>query len=165
VFGFVVARALVTDIERLRKASPNGQLQPNDILNFFIDGQKVYMHLYISLTKKFPVFLLSPFQQSHSFGSYPFRAPCMYCNCFPSQITLFLLSLLDFVSKPLPSYPCICWCRESPLLVPICCLHSKVLLLRYVFCIKLFFTFCQQKGKQKKDVCLVITQTESSTAL
>jgi hypothetical protein len=40
VFGFVVARALVTDIERLRKASPNGQLQPNDILNFFIDGQK-----------------------------------------------------------------------------------------------------------------------------
>ncbi len=126
---------------------------------------KRYMHLYISLTKKFPVFLLSPFQQSHSFGSYPFRAPCMYCNCFPSQITLFLLSLLDFVSKPLPSYPCICWCRESPLLVPICCLHSKVLLLRYVFCIKLFFTFCQQKGKQKKDVCLVITQTESSTAL
>ncbi|KAH9563994.1 hypothetical protein CY35_04G001700 [Sphagnum magellanicum] len=40
VFVFVVARALVTDIERLHKAGPNGQLQPNDILNFFIDGQK-----------------------------------------------------------------------------------------------------------------------------
>jgi hypothetical protein len=46
VFGFVVARALVTDIERLCKASPNGQLQPNDILNFFIDGQKVYASIY-----------------------------------------------------------------------------------------------------------------------
>ncbi|XP_073395858.1 protein SPIRRIG [Physcomitrium patens] len=34
-FAFAIARALVTDIERLRKASPNGQLQPNDILNYF----------------------------------------------------------------------------------------------------------------------------------
>jgi hypothetical protein len=61
VFGFVVARALVTDIERLRKASPNGQLQPNDILNFFIDGQKVYASIY-KPDKKIPC--LSPFSIS-----------------------------------------------------------------------------------------------------
>jgi hypothetical protein len=61
VFGFVVARALVTDIERLRKASPNGQLQPNDILNFFIDGRKVYASIY-KPDKKIPS--LSPFSIS-----------------------------------------------------------------------------------------------------
>jgi hypothetical protein len=61
VFGFVVARALVTDIERLCKASPNGQLQPNDILNFFIDGQKVYASIY-KPDKKIPC--LSPFSTS-----------------------------------------------------------------------------------------------------
>lgn len=41
VFAFVVAKALVTDIEKLRKASPNGQLQPNDILNYFAGELKV----------------------------------------------------------------------------------------------------------------------------
>ena len=41
MFAFVVAKALVTDIERLRKASPNGQLQPNDILNYFAGELKV----------------------------------------------------------------------------------------------------------------------------
>jgi hypothetical protein len=95
VFGFVVARALVTDIERLRKASPNGQLQPNDILNFFIDGQK----------------------GESSFGAN----------------LLFAL---------------------EGLVAPVCVLHQALLHL------------LPTKGKtEMKDVCLVITQTESSTAL
>lgn len=40
-FAFAVAKALVTDIEKLRRASPNGQLQPNDILNYFAGDLKV----------------------------------------------------------------------------------------------------------------------------
>lgn len=35
VFAFVVAKALVTDIEKLLKTSPDEQLQPNAILNYF----------------------------------------------------------------------------------------------------------------------------------
>jgi len=34
-FAFVVARALVTEIKKLQQGSSNGQLQPDDLLNFF----------------------------------------------------------------------------------------------------------------------------------
>lgn len=46
-FTFVVAKALVTDIEKMRKSSPNGQLQANDILNYFCGGQNVYTPYHI----------------------------------------------------------------------------------------------------------------------
>lgn len=39
-YAFVVARALVTEIEKLRQSSPNGQLQPDDILEFLAGSQK-----------------------------------------------------------------------------------------------------------------------------
>ncbi|CAM6104156.1 unnamed protein product [Calypogeia fissa] len=38
LFPFVVARALVTDIDNLRRESPNYVLQLDDILNYFSDG-------------------------------------------------------------------------------------------------------------------------------
>ncbi len=34
-YAFVVARALVAEIDKLCKTSPNGELQTNDMLNFF----------------------------------------------------------------------------------------------------------------------------------
>jgi hypothetical protein len=48
VFAFVVAKALVTDIEKLRKASPNGQLQPDDILDYFSGELKVWFFVMVS---------------------------------------------------------------------------------------------------------------------
>lgn len=43
-FAFVVARALVTEIEKLQQGSLNGQLQPDDILNFFSGSQVEVYH-------------------------------------------------------------------------------------------------------------------------
>lgn len=50
-FAFVVARALVTEIKKLQDNSSNGQLQPDDILNFFSGSQVevFYPELHINL--------------------------------------------------------------------------------------------------------------------
>lgn len=45
----MVAKALVTDIEKMRKSSPNGQLQANDILNYFCGGQNVCTPYHLGL--------------------------------------------------------------------------------------------------------------------
>lgn len=42
-FAFVVARALVTEIKKLREDGANGQLQADDLLSFFT-GSQVEVH-------------------------------------------------------------------------------------------------------------------------
>ncbi len=46
-FAFVVARALVAEIDKLCKTSPNGELQTNDMLHFFtasgnVSGSQIF---------------------------------------------------------------------------------------------------------------------------
>lgn len=43
-FAFVVARALVTEVKKLQQGSSNGQLQPDDVLNFFSSSHVEVYH-------------------------------------------------------------------------------------------------------------------------
>ena len=44
-YAFVVARALVTEIKKLRQNAPNGQLQPDGIVGFLYGSQDEVLNL------------------------------------------------------------------------------------------------------------------------